>query len=285
MIVALTAYCKKCRREVEPGELCPVCGSRLGKNAAHAAWCVERSPVGDWMSWNAVMRILLPAALGALLLALMLEGIAGGVDAVERLFSSGLPAVLGILLGTAVVIVFLVLLLQGKELNDYVVDSRGIHETRYLTGPTPLKLLCRLQPPGMMKQVNADGAVPILKLSERHLPWREVARVQLWPEKAMVLFYAPVWWLRLPVRCTPFTWEDTLSLIREKLGKKKKVLLPPSLVTAAPPVRRRTKPQPRLVPAVEEAIEQLRMEEMMSRGDSADMADSAPVTAEEPPTD
>ena len=54
---------------------------------------------------------------------------------------------------------------------------------------------------------------------------------------------------------------------------------------AAQPVRRRTKPQPRLVPAVEEAIEQLRMEEMMSRGDSADMADPAPVTAEEPPPD
>ena len=61
--MALTAYCKKCAREVEPGERCPYCGSRLGKNAAHAAWCVERTPVRDWMSWNALMRILLPAAL------------------------------------------------------------------------------------------------------------------------------------------------------------------------------------------------------------------------------
>ena len=61
--MALTAYCKKCAREVEPGEVCPYCGSKLGKNAAHAAWCVERTPVKDWMCWNALMRILLPAAL------------------------------------------------------------------------------------------------------------------------------------------------------------------------------------------------------------------------------
>ena len=68
--MALTAYCKKCAREVEAGEICSRCGTRLGKNAAHAAWCVERTPVRDWMSWNAIMRILLPAALVILLLVL-----------------------------------------------------------------------------------------------------------------------------------------------------------------------------------------------------------------------
>lgn len=76
--MALTAYCKKCAREVEPGEVCPYCGSKLGKNAAHAAWCVERTPVKDWMCWNALMRILLPAALVILLLVLAAEGISGG---------------------------------------------------------------------------------------------------------------------------------------------------------------------------------------------------------------
>ena len=49
----------------------------------------------------------------------------------------------------------------------------------------------------------------------------------------MVLFYAPSWWLRIPVICTPFTWDDTMDYIREKLGKKKKVILPQSLRTEA----------------------------------------------------
>ena len=136
--MALTAYCKKCAREVDAGETCPFCGSRLGKNAAHAAWCVERVPVRDWMSWNAVMRILLPAALVILLLVVLLEGISGGTGAVEKLLTSGFPTVLLILLGTVLAITALTLLLQGHELTDYVVDNRGIHEIHYLPKPTPV---------------------------------------------------------------------------------------------------------------------------------------------------
>ena len=61
--MARTAYCKRCGREVDAGEVCPFCGTRLGKNAAHVAWCAERTPVKDWMYWNSVMRLLLPGAL------------------------------------------------------------------------------------------------------------------------------------------------------------------------------------------------------------------------------
>ena len=50
--MALTAYCKKCGREVDAAEVCPYCGTRLGKNAAHAAWCVETVPAKDWIRWN-----------------------------------------------------------------------------------------------------------------------------------------------------------------------------------------------------------------------------------------
>ena len=148
--MALTAYCKKCAREVDAGEVCPFCGTRLGKNAAHAAWCVERSPLKDWMSWNAVMRILLPAALAILLLVLLAEGLSGGIGAVERMLTSGFPVVLLILLGTILVMTAVILALQGKELTDYVVDNRGVHETHYLPDPTPLRLITRLKWPGRM---------------------------------------------------------------------------------------------------------------------------------------
>ena len=232
--MALTAYCKKCGREVEPGEVCPRCGTRLGKNAAHAAWCVERRPVADWMYWNSVMRLLLPAALLILLLVLLAEGISGGADAVEGMIASGFPLVVLLLLAGALAVVFAALLLQGKELSDFVVDSRGIHETRYLPNPTRLKLIARLKFP--VRPVSPDEVV---KLSERDLPWKNVARVQLWPEKCMILFYAPGWWLRIPVICTPFSWEDTMGMIRERLGKKKKVRLPQSLAMPAAPGGRR----------------------------------------------
>ena len=141
-----------------------------------------------------------------------------------------------ILLGTILLISFTALALQGKELTDYVVDSRGIHETHYLPDPTPLKLITRLKPLSLLREGGGGSAPPVLKLGEKDLPWKNVARVQLWPEKCMILYYAPAWWMRIAAACTPFTWEDVMGLTREKLGKKKKIRLPASLVI--PPEQR-----------------------------------------------
>ena len=233
--MALTAYCKKCGREVEPAEVCPRCGTRLGKTAIHAAWCLERKPVADWMCWNTVMRVLLPAVLAVLLLVLLSEFLSGGTAALEKLFLGAFPATLLILLTAVLLVVMLALVLQGRELMDYVVDSRGIHVTRYLPDPTPLKLVARLKSPALMREMNPGSDV--VRIDAKDLAWRDVARVQLWPEKDYVLFYAPGWWMRAAVRCTPFTWEDTMDYIREKLGRKKAVHLPENLRVQAPPRR------------------------------------------------
>ena len=268
--MARTAYCKRCNREVDAGEMCPFCGTRLGRNAAHAAWCAERTPVKDWMYWNSVMRLLLPGALVIVILVLLLEGIAGGPGAVEKMLSSAFLPVLGILTATVLAVVFLILLLQGRELSDFVVDSRGIQETRWLPDPTPLKLILRLKAPKMPPE---DGEAQVVKLGERRIAWKDVTRVQLWPEKCMVLIYAPSWWLRIPVVCTPFTWDDTMDYIREKLGRKKKVRLPQSLVDQSPAApRRRTGGTPRYT---EPEAEQIRME-MYDPPEEADPAAEDP---------
>ena len=280
--MARTAYCKHCGKEVEAGEVCPECGTRLGKNAAHAAWCIERTPVKDWMYWNSVMRILLPGALVILILVLLLEGISGGAEALEKMLSSAFPAVLGVLLLTTVAVVFAVLLLRGKELSDFVIDNRGIHETRYLPNPTPLKLMLRMKAPGLPE---GDGSARVVKLSEHHIAWKDVGRVQLWPEKCTVLFYAPAWWLRIPVICTPFTWEDTMEYIREKLGKKKKVRLPQPLRAAAEPAAslRRTRTAPvytepeALQTRMDEAVLSEMPEAAQTRMDETELSETLPV--------
>ena len=276
--MARTAYCKRCGKEVEAGEMCPFCGTRLGKNAVHAAWCVERIPVKDWMYWNSVMRLLLPGALVILILVFLLELLFGGTGAVEKMISSAFLPVLGVLLSAVLTVTLLVLLLRGKELSDFVVDSRGIHETRYLPDPTPLKLMLRMKSPEMPGE---DGDARVIKLGERQIAWKDVSRVQLWPEKCMVLFYAPAWWLRIPVVCTPFTWEDTMDYIREKLGRKKKVRLPKSLEVPAPAAsRRRTHAAP--VYQEPEAL-QIRMDEtdpqeMPQQTDGTDTESTDPLT-------
>ena len=79
----------------------------------------------------------------------------------------------------------------------------------------------------------------------------------------MILFYAPAGWLRIAAACTPFVWDDVMGLTRDKLGKKKKIRLPQSLVIPATPKTMKRKTPAAAAPEVEEALEQLRMEEFM----------------------
>ena len=229
----LTSYCKKCARDVPVGERCPHCGSKLPANTVRLAWCVDHAPLKDWMSWNAVMRVALPVLLLALLLAILMEGLTGGVAGVEAILKEGLPlSLLGVaVFGVAVLL--LLFILQGDDILDCVVDSKGFHVQQYLPEPTPIKLLARLKSPTLMNRVTDEN--PMLLLSQREIAWKDIARVQLWPEKTLLLLYAPTWWLRLAVPCTPFTWEDALALISEKLGRKKAVQLPQQLVAPQKP--------------------------------------------------
>ena len=236
----ITAYCKKCARDVPPGDLCPHCGGKLAKSALRVAWCADHTPVRDWMSWNAVMRLVLPVLLAVLALILLLEGLAGGLEGIAALLRGGLLfSLLGLLALTAAGLL-LAFILQGDDLQDCVVDGRGIHIQQYLPEPTALKLLLRLKSPRLLE--GYDPAEGILLIGQKELAWKDIARVQLWPEKTLILLYAPAWWMRLALPCTPFNYEDCLTFIQEKLGRKKGVMLPAEL--AAPPAPKPAKAAP-----------------------------------------
>lgn len=236
----LTSYCKKCARDVPVGDRCPDCGGKLAANAVRLAWCVDHTPVRDWMSWNAVMRIALPVLGLALGLIFLVEMLFGGLTQVTLLLGGALlPAVAGVLL-LGVVVLLLVFILQGDDLLDCVIDSAGLHVQQYLPNPTPLKLLMRLRSPSLMAQADESG---LLFLGTQQISWKELRRVQLWHEKGLILLYAPAFWQRLCIPCTADTWADALSFIREKIGKKKDVILPPECVQTAPPKAKKSAPK------------------------------------------
>ena len=240
----LTSYCKKCARDVPVGERCPHCGSKLPANTVRLAWCVDHAPLKDWMSWNAVMRIALPVLMLALALAVLLEGVTGGVAGIEAIIREGLPLSLMGVAVFGVAVLLLLFILQGDDILDCVVDNKGFHVQQYLPEPTPLKLMARLKSPALMNQVTEDN--PMLLLSQREIAWKDIARVQLWPEKTLLLLYAPTWWLRLAVPCTPFTWEDALDMVSDKLGRKKAVQLPQQLVQPPKPKAAKAAPPQQL---------------------------------------
>ena len=227
----LTSYCKKCGQDVPVSSFCPHCRSKLAPNTVRLAWCVDHHPVRDWMCWNAVMRLLLPVMAATILLVILLEAIMGGLDGVAMLLGGGLLVSLTGIMIIVLALMLLVFILQGDDLLDCVVDARGIHVQKYLPNPTALKLVLRGKSPRLLDSLNGEN---LLLVSSTEIAWKDIQRVQLWPEKTMILFYAPKWWMRLALPCTPFTWTDTLDFIREKIGKKKAVTLPEICRQAAP---------------------------------------------------
>ena len=227
--IPLTSYCKKCGQDVPVSSFCPNCRGKLASNTFRLAWCMEHHPVRDWMCWNAVMRLLLPVLGTTLLIVILLEAVLGGLNGVAMLLSGGLLVSLTGIVGMILAVMLLVFILQGEDLLDCVVDSRGIHVQQYLPQPTALKLLLR----GKSPKALTDGE-DIVLVASREILWKDIQRVQLWPEKNMILLYAPRWWMRVSLPCTPFTWEDALDFIRDKLGKKKAVILPDVCRQTAP---------------------------------------------------
>lgn len=237
--IPLTSYCKKCGQDVPVASFCPNCRAKLAANTVRLAWCVDHHPVRDWMCWNSVMRLLLPVLCATLVLVILLEAVMGGLNGVAMLLSGGLIVSLMGIMGMILAVMLLVFILQGDDLLDCVVDARGIHVQQYLPNPTAMKLLLRGKSPRMLESLGEDN---LLLISSREIAWKDIARVQLWPEKTTILFYAPKWWMRVSLPCTPFTWEDALEFIRDKIGKKKSVVLPEECRQAAPAKAKSTKP-------------------------------------------
>ena len=227
--IPLTSYCKKCGQDVPVSDFCPHCRGKLATNTVRLAWCVEHHPVRDWMCWNAVMRLLLPVLGATLLLVILLEAVIGGLNGVAMLLGGGLLVSLTGIMGMILAVMLLVFILQGDDLLDCVVDSRGIHVQQYLPQPTALKLLLRGKSPKLM-----EGNEDMVLVASKEIAWKDIQRVQLWPEKATILLYAPKWWMRVSLPCTPFTWVDALDFIRDKIGKKKAVILPEECRQSAP---------------------------------------------------
>lgn len=227
----LTSYCKKCGQDVPVSSFCPNCRAKLAANTVRLAWCVDHHPVRDWMCWNAVMRLLLPVLCATLALVILLEAIMGGLDGVAMLLGGALLVSLTGMMGMLLAVMLLVFILQGDDLLDCVIDSRGIHVQQYLPEPTAMKLLLRGKSPRLLDSLGEENLVLI---TQKEIAWKDIQRVQLWPEKTMILFYAPKWWMRVSLPCTPFTWADSLDFIRDKIGKKKAVVLPAECRQNAP---------------------------------------------------
>ena len=198
-------------------------GRRTGASGT-LTWCLDHRPVTDWICWNQSMRIFAPVLLVILILVPLLEYLSGGSAALSDLLSGGFLITLVSLFLFAAVLTGLVLFLQGPDVLDILVDSKGVHLDVCLPRPTTLRLLARFRSPDL--PAGEDGMVLI---SHTDLAWAQIRRIQLWPDKNTVLLYRTLGFLTLAVPCTPFTYGPMTDMLRDKLGKKEGVRMPRTL--------------------------------------------------------
>ena len=223
--MAISATCKKCGKEMDPGATCPICGGKL--SLPHTLWRISRRPVLNWISWNSFLRLALPV-LGLVALILLIAEMAGGTGGLRRFLEGPVPGVLLWLLAGLLAAVGLLLLLQGRETLELAADKSGVTLRVLLPRPTPLRLLAHGRSPRLMQEPSLRMEYGLL-VDERRVDWKELTRVQLWPEKGMFLLYGPRWWLRMAVPCDAEGWREMSAQVTDKLARKKGVVVPPSL--------------------------------------------------------
>lgn len=230
--MARMLYCKKCRKDVPPGMACPDCGKVPPASSTRNVWVMTVRPARDWMRWNAVMRIVMPVLISTLMLGVLLDLMIEGIQGLRGILSGSFLWMLTALVALMFLGTLGLLLLGGEEEVYHMADSQGLHVRTTLPGANRWKLWARGRSVRMMEQADLSGRII---LSERNLGWKEIARVQLWEDKRMILLYQPTWWLKMPLRCTTDSWGDMLALLDEKIGKRKDVCLPTDWAMYLPP--------------------------------------------------
>ena len=223
--MAMSAYCKKCGRERQPGSVCPVCGGKLG--APRTLWRVSRRPVLSWIAWNTPLRLVLPVLL-VVALIMLAAGMSAGPGALQRFLEGGTPVMLLWMLLGVLLVLFAILLLQGRETLEIAADKSGVTMRVLLPEPTPLRLLAHFRSPRLARDESLRMEYGLLA-DERRVAWKDISRVQLWPEKGMFLLYGPKWWLRMAVPCDETGWQTMSALVTEKVSRKKGAAVPASL--------------------------------------------------------
>ncbi len=220
----VVAYCKKCKQEVEQGAICPLCGQKLPQSSLRLSWTYELVPVRDFLCWNSILRVALPALLLLLVLAVGVEWAARGFLAVQTLLTQGLLPLILAVAAVMLLAALAALWIRGREEVQCVLDHQGVHVRVYQSRPGLVKRLFRLLPDA----VEADPlGRPVWKLEEKDIPWAMVKRVGLWADRDKILLYNPRFWLCMTVHALPDTYLDAAAFIYDHVKKRPGVMAPP----------------------------------------------------------
>ena len=181
------SYCKRCQIN-SPGDVCSGCGKRSSASAQRDIWSVSSVPLANARIWRGAFFSLLGAAALILAVVLGLESIFSGPNQALRLLQGNLIRVTLALIPVGLAVVFLFLLVQGREVNMFILDNWCAHQQTW-HGPQKWKSWARLQSADREKDIQQqDGSVMHLS-QERHIRWKDVQDVKFLPQRASIRLY------------------------------------------------------------------------------------------------
>ncbi len=205
------SYCKRCKLE-SPGDVCRSCGKRATANAQRDVWSIASVPLADGRTWKGVFYTLLTVA--ALLLAVVfgLESLTSDGGKVAQLWNSAVPRMIILILPMGMLVAFLFLLAQGREVIVYVLDPQGAHLQTWHQ-PSRIKSWARLQSADPRQNIpQQDGSVMHLS-QERHMIWNDVQSVRYKPRNAAILIYHTPYLAPMVLKLPPDEYEMAAAYV------------------------------------------------------------------------
>ncbi len=214
----LVYYCPKCQRQ-NPENVCGGCGRNLPSTALRNIWSVTRLPSLDAFRVGAALRALLFSLLVLLAAMLLMEYLLPDNQALALLTNGELLPVLMQVFVAGTTLVFFVLVLQGRETVQCVLDPKGVLKRTWIQ---PTRLCCwarflRFDPEAI--QLNTEG-VPFLLAHEEYLAWRDVCRLKFRRRAGRIGLYRPYAFLFIGIPVPREEYDAAVRMIAAKVKKR-----------------------------------------------------------------
>lgn len=213
-------YCKNCKTPSDTN-LCMYCGKLIPASSECNVWEWVGSPLsGGGPLWLAA-RVMLAAVMAALVVFLALEYIYNPEKTVAlgalMTRSRVLPA-LGQIFLLALGVTAAVLMAQGRETRQYVMEPAGILARTWIE-PTKLKCWSRLIPYDERRIAENDSGVRFLMAHEEYIAWKDIVRYKAYRHSGKIKIYHPYAFLFMELRI-PFEDFDEAFAMLQKKGPK-----------------------------------------------------------------
>ncbi len=216
----LVYYCPKCQRQNHAPQ-CLQCGRTLGNPSVRYVWEDSRLALADTHRIGFLLRMSAVVSMAVVFVMMIIDYIMDGLDAFSRFFlSTGIPAA-ALALGLGFFLLgLLVLIFQGRESVQYMMDPKGVLKRTWIT-PTRLNCWSRLirYDKGAFQR-NSEG-LPFLLAHEEYLVWQDTARYKLSPRAGRITLYRPYAFVFMVLYLPRAEYDGAAEMVGAKLKNKR----------------------------------------------------------------